>query len=54
MMITASTIVLLLEVASRLILETMQKQKMHWLLFWYYVWDLSYPKQYQLLGFLQT
>jgi hypothetical protein len=24
------------------------------LLFCYYVWDLSYPKQYQLLGFLQT
>ena len=24
------------------------------LLFCFYVWDLSYPKQYQLLGFLQT
>ena len=24
------------------------------LLFCYYVWDLSYPKQYQFLGFLQT
>lgn len=23
------------------------------LLFCYYVWDLSYPKQYQLIGFLQ-
>jgi len=30
------------------------KNELTKLLFCYYVWDLSYPKQYQLLGFLQT
>jgi hypothetical protein len=30
------------------------KNALTFLLFAYYVWDLAYPKNYQLLGFLQV